>query len=104
MYSWRRSANHFEPATDGVMRLVFGHAGFFGYLKAGDGPVHWFNSYPAGGPEAGRDRASYVERLRALHRGDPPFIDRILSRVPGIDRKPVPVCPGDSGGRANLLE
>ena len=77
--------DHVAP-TDGVMRMVFGHIGFFGYLKDKDGPVYWFNSYPAKKPHEGNQPSSYVGRLRALHREDPPFIDEILAGVPEVMR------------------
>jgi 2-polyprenyl-6-methoxyphenol hydroxylase-like FAD-dependent oxidoreductase len=74
------------PATGGVMRMVFGHVGFFGYLKDGDGPVYWFNSYPAKSPDSDRSDSRYVAWLRDLHWRDPRIIDAILAEVPGIAR------------------
>jgi len=66
-------------STDNVMRMVFGHVGFFGYLKRGDGPVYWFNSFPAEHPNSS---GSTIARLRALHRADPSFVQAILAGIP----------------------
>ena len=35
------------PSTEGIMNMVFGHDAFFGWIKQGTGPVHWFNSFAA---------------------------------------------------------
>lgn len=72
--------------TSGVMRMVFGHTGFFGYQKQGDGPVHWFNSFPAERPEQDLGAMIGVDRLRDLHRDDPAVVDQILSHVPELLR------------------
>jgi 2-polyprenyl-6-methoxyphenol hydroxylase-like FAD-dependent oxidoreductase len=74
-------------ATDGTLRMVFGHAGFFGYLKSGTGPVMWFNSYPAPAPRpAGSDARAYAGELRALHRRDPRFVCEVLAQVSRVER------------------
>jgi 2-polyprenyl-6-methoxyphenol hydroxylase-like FAD-dependent oxidoreductase len=90
--------------TDGVMRMVFGHEAFFGYLKAPGGPVHWFNSFPAATAEQVQID---VERLRQKHRNDPQFIDQILSRVPARARTypifDMPAVPAWSGNRIVLV-
>ena len=76
------------PATDGVMRMIFGHKAFFGYQKDGDGPVHWFNSWPLAEPRLAdvEDPAAFASELRRLHRNDPEPIGRILAAVPAIER------------------
>lgn len=76
------------PSTDGTMRMVFGRRAFFGYQKQGDGPVYWFNSHPVDEAELSPvdDPVAYVDRLRALHEGDPEPIGRILAAVPAIER------------------
>jgi 2-polyprenyl-6-methoxyphenol hydroxylase-like FAD-dependent oxidoreductase len=75
------------PSTGGTLRMVFGHVAFLGYLKAGSGPVMWFNSYPAPAPRpAGGDARAYADELRALHRRDPGFVRDILERVPRLER------------------
>lgn len=73
-------------STSGTMRMVFGHAAFFGYLKQGNGPVYWFNSYPAQRPDDGQASSSYVERLREMHRADAQVVDAILKHVPQVAR------------------
>ncbi len=66
--------------------MVFGHIAFFGYLKQDDGPVYWFNSYPASTPDAGHASTPYIARLRALHRADTELVDAILKNVPEFAR------------------
>lgn len=75
-------------ATDGVMNMVFGRRGFFGYIKQGEGPVYWFNSYPASQAETGpvADGAAYAQKLAAMHAGDPPDISAILAATARVDR------------------
>jgi hypothetical protein len=51
------------------MRMTFGREAFFGYIKADQQPVFWFNSYLA----AGRAQTlphDQAPRLRNLHRED----------------------------------
>ncbi len=75
-------------ATDGLMNMTFGTKAFFGYLKEGDGPVLWFNTYPAPESEIGpiADPRAYARKVAALHAGDPLDNAKILAAVPGIDR------------------
>ncbi len=58
--------------TGGLMKMTFGRRAFFGYIKEGDGPVHWFDSYPS---DRGDDRVDDPDELprflRELHRDDP---------------------------------
>ena len=74
--------------TDGMMNMVFGRRGFFGYIKEGDGPVYWFNSYPATEGETGsvRDGGAYARHLAAMHEGDPLDVSTILAATTRVDR------------------
>lgn len=60
------------PSTGGLMKMTFGRRAFFGYIKEGNGPVYWFDSYPSE-TEAGRvhDPVAYARFLQELHRDDP---------------------------------
>lgn len=93
--------------TNGVMRMVFGHIGFFGYLKDRDGPVYWFNSFPEASPGEGQAASIEIGRLRQLHIADPAIIDRILSRLPEVVRTypiyDMPALPAWSRGRVVLV-
>lgn len=97
------------PDTGGVMNMVFGRRGFFGYMKQGDGPVYWFNSYPAPESETGpvTDGAAYAGKLAAMHAGDPLDITTILAATPRIDRHypiyDMPELPRWSSGRVLLM-
>lgn len=97
------------PDTDGVMNMVFGRRGFFGYIKQGSGPVYWFNSYPAPESETGpvADGAAYAGKLAALHDGDPLDTGAILAATPRIDRHypiyDMPELPHWSSGRVLLM-
>jgi len=74
--------------TDGVMNMTFGRRAFFGYQKTGDGPVHWFNSFPVAEPGLGEvdDPAAFTEHLRRLHEGDPEPVRRILAAIRPVAR------------------
>ena len=97
------------PDTDGVMNMVFGRRGFFGYIKRDGGPVYWFNSYPA--PESETclvtDAAAYAGKLAAMHAGDPLDTMAILAATPRIDRHypiyDMPELPRWSAGRVLLM-
>lgn len=71
--------------TGGRMLMTFGPRAFFGYIKHGDGPVYWFDSYPSA-EETIRvgDPATFARFLRELHRGDPLANSAILAAVPGV--------------------
>jgi 2-polyprenyl-6-methoxyphenol hydroxylase-like FAD-dependent oxidoreductase len=58
--------------TGGLMKMTFGKRAFFGYIKEGNGPVYWFDSYPSA-TETGRveDPVAFTQFLRDLHRDDP---------------------------------
>ena len=60
------------PSTNGLMKMSFGHRAFFGYIKQGNGPVYWFDSYPSESerPPAS-DPVTLARFLQGLHRGDP---------------------------------
>lgn len=73
--------------TDGVMHMTFGHRAFFGYIKRGDGPVYWFNSYPHDKPDASVAFGSgYAGLLRDLHAKDPEPVRTILAAVKNVDQ------------------
>ena len=75
-------------ATDGVTHMTFGRHAFFGYQKAGDGAVHWFNSFPMAERDLGEvdDPAAFTAHLRGLHAGDPEPVRRILAAVQPVAR------------------
>ena len=86
-------------ATGGLMNMVFGRRGFFGWIKQAGGPVQWFNTFPSDDPRAGRGMApdAYAAFLRDLHRDDPPEIGADsgwgFRRSSGITRSTTsPVC------------
>jgi 2-polyprenyl-6-methoxyphenol hydroxylase-like FAD-dependent oxidoreductase len=74
--------------TDGVMNMTFGRHAYFGYQKAGDGPVHWFNSFPVAEHDLGEvdDPVAFTAHLRRLHAGDPEPVRRILAAVQPVAR------------------
>ena len=76
------------PATDGIMRMVFGDTAFFGYIKEGDGPVFWFNSFPLDEEEAlaKPDPRKLAALARSLHSRDPEPIRRITAAVDAVAR------------------
>jgi 2-polyprenyl-6-methoxyphenol hydroxylase-like FAD-dependent oxidoreductase len=58
--------------TDGQMKMIFGRRAFFGYIKEGNGPVYWFDSYPSADEQVKvDDPAALLAFLRTLHRDDP---------------------------------
>jgi 2-polyprenyl-6-methoxyphenol hydroxylase-like FAD-dependent oxidoreductase len=74
-------------ATGGTMTMTFGRDAFFGYIKASDGPVFWFNSYAADGEnERPSSPSAYAAFLRELHSSDPQPNRDIISRVEAIER------------------
>ncbi|QQR36163.1 FAD-dependent monooxygenase [Devosia oryziradicis] len=95
--------------TDGIMNMVFGHRGFFGYITEGSGPVYWFNSFPAPESQAGpvSDGAAFARQLGAMHDGDPLDTMAILAATPRVDRHypiyDMPELPHWSAGRVLLL-
>lgn len=97
------------PSTDGVMRMTFGENAFFGYIKEGDGPVYWFNSYSADENDTGRitNPTAYARKIETLHASDPSENRAILRSVISIDRNyPVydmPPLPAWSRGRVVLM-
>jgi 2-polyprenyl-6-methoxyphenol hydroxylase-like FAD-dependent oxidoreductase len=76
------------PATDGFMRMVFGDTAFFGYIKEGDGPVFWFDSFPLDEEEAlaKPDPAKLAALARSLHVSDPEPVRRITAAVDAVAR------------------
>ncbi len=94
--------------TGGLMRMTFGRRAFFGYIKQGEGPVHWFNSYPAASPvHRIADGPAHARFLQALHRDDP--LDNaaiigaerfVTAAYPDYD---VPTLPRWSTGRVVLM-
>jgi 2-polyprenyl-6-methoxyphenol hydroxylase-like FAD-dependent oxidoreductase len=76
------------PATHGTLRMLFGRHALFGYIKAIDQPVLWFNSYPAEFLQ--RDPSTpqaYASFLRTLHRTDPWEIREILAAVSEVEHR-----------------
>ena len=76
------------PATDGFMRMVFGEKAFFGYIKEGDGPVFWFDSFPLD-EEAAIARpypAELAALTRRLHAEDPEPVRCIAASVMEVPR------------------
>jgi 2-polyprenyl-6-methoxyphenol hydroxylase-like FAD-dependent oxidoreductase len=76
------------PPTDGVMRMSFGRKAYFGYIKEADGPVLWFNSYPAAERDLVPidDPVAYADFLRSLHADDPEPNRQILAALPAMER------------------
>lgn len=97
------------PPTEGVMRMTFGDNAFFGYIKEGDGPVYWFNSYSAGENDTGRiaNPTAYARKIEGLHAADPSENRAILRSVIAIERNyPVydmPELPAWSRDRVVLM-
>ncbi|BCH27917.1 FAD-dependent oxidoreductase [Mesorhizobium sp. L-8-3] len=63
--------------TDGFMRMVFGEHAFFGYIKEGDGPVFWFDSFA-------------LDEETAVARPDPTMLAALARELHATD--PAPVC------------
>jgi 2-polyprenyl-6-methoxyphenol hydroxylase-like FAD-dependent oxidoreductase len=76
------------PATAGFMRMVFGEKAFFGYMKQGDGPVFWFDSFPLSEEEAiaRPDPAALAALTRTLHANDPEPIGEITAAIESVPR------------------
>lgn len=97
------------PSTGGVMRMTFGNNAFFGYIRDGDGPVYWFNSYAADEHDAVRiaNPAAYAQKIATMHASDPSENRAILRAVTAIDRNypvyDVPELPVWHRGRIVLL-
>ena len=71
--------------TGGRMQMTFGRHAFFGYIKHGNGPVYWFDSYPSDN-ETVRvdDPAAFARFLQGIHRGDPLDNSAILAAQSAI--------------------
>jgi 2-polyprenyl-6-methoxyphenol hydroxylase-like FAD-dependent oxidoreductase len=76
------------PATNGFMRMVFGEKAFFGYIKQGDGPVFWFDSFPLPEEEAvARPNPQALAAMtRILHATDPHPIAEIAAAIDSVPR------------------
>jgi 2-polyprenyl-6-methoxyphenol hydroxylase-like FAD-dependent oxidoreductase len=76
------------PATGGFMRMVFGEKAFFGYIKEGDGPVFWFDSFPLDEDAAlaRPDPAALAVLTRTLHANDPAPVRDIAAAVTEVPR------------------
>jgi 2-polyprenyl-6-methoxyphenol hydroxylase-like FAD-dependent oxidoreductase len=74
--------------TGGFMRMVFGEKAFFGYMKQGDGPVFWFDSFPLAEEEAiaRPDPAALAAVTRTLHAGDPRPVRDIAAAIESVPR------------------
>jgi 2-polyprenyl-6-methoxyphenol hydroxylase-like FAD-dependent oxidoreductase len=97
------------PSTDGVMRMTFGNKAFFGYIKEGDGPVYWFNSYAADERDTAKvaNPETYARKIALLHDADPSENRAILHSVAAIERHypvyDVPELPAWHRGRIVLI-
>ena len=69
------------PPTCGTMTMVFGHQAFFGWIKDGTGPVHWFNSFAAPRSPTAPNPMVMGEALRQMHSRDPTPLRAILAHV-----------------------
>jgi 2-polyprenyl-6-methoxyphenol hydroxylase-like FAD-dependent oxidoreductase len=78
----------FAPAddADGVMRMIFGRRGFFGWQVTPSGEAFWFeNFHQRTPPELGRiTDAEWREHLLALHDGDPTPVAGCIRGTPGL--------------------
>jgi 2-polyprenyl-6-methoxyphenol hydroxylase-like FAD-dependent oxidoreductase len=74
--------------TDGFMRMVFGGHAFFGYIKEGDGPVFWFDSFALDEESviARPDPARLAALTRELHATDPAPVRDIAANVRSVPR------------------
>jgi 2-polyprenyl-6-methoxyphenol hydroxylase-like FAD-dependent oxidoreductase len=78
--------------ADGVMRMIFGRRGFFGWQVTPSGEAFWFeNLHRRTPPERGRiTDEGWREHLLALHDGDPTPIAGCIRGTPGpIGRWPI---------------
>jgi 2-polyprenyl-6-methoxyphenol hydroxylase-like FAD-dependent oxidoreductase len=76
------------PDTGGFMRMVFGDKAFFGYIKQGDGPVFWFDSFPLDEETAiaRPDPQALGALTRTLHATDPGPVRDIAAAVSEVPR------------------
>jgi 2-polyprenyl-6-methoxyphenol hydroxylase-like FAD-dependent oxidoreductase len=86
----------FAPAdaagADGVMRMLFGRRGFFGWQITPSGETYWFeNFHQCTPPELdGISDGEWRERLLELHAGDPDPVADCIRHTPGpIGRWPI---------------
>jgi 2-polyprenyl-6-methoxyphenol hydroxylase-like FAD-dependent oxidoreductase len=107
----------FSPAppgekADGVMRMIFGRRGFFGWQVVPSGEAFWFeNFHHASDPERSALDAvpdlEWRQRLLELHVGDPaPVTDIIWSAADPIGRWPIydlPTLPSWHRGPVCLI-
>jgi 2-polyprenyl-6-methoxyphenol hydroxylase-like FAD-dependent oxidoreductase len=116
-YTGTIDSGGFAPAplgwkADGVMRMIFGLRGFFGYQVAPSGEAFWFeNFHPASKPDrAGLDAIPDLEwrrRLLELHAEDAdPVSDLIWSAAEPVGRWPIydlPTLPAWHRGPVCLI-
>jgi 2-polyprenyl-6-methoxyphenol hydroxylase-like FAD-dependent oxidoreductase len=73
--------------ADGVIRMTFGHRGFFGHVAAPDGEVYWFSSVPRGDRAltqwSGTDAEACAGILGAVHENDPWPVPEIVRAANG---------------------
>jgi 2-polyprenyl-6-methoxyphenol hydroxylase-like FAD-dependent oxidoreductase len=74
------------PPTGTAMRMIVGRRAVFGFAVRSGGETWWFSDYavtdePPRGVLEIADGSIYRERLRELHRDDPPEVARILEAV-----------------------
>jgi 2-polyprenyl-6-methoxyphenol hydroxylase-like FAD-dependent oxidoreductase len=76
------------PATEPVMHMVFGRRGFFGYAVRPSGDTYWFSNVPEPADRVPREATrvgadAYRQRLRDVHRDDPPAVRHIVDALDG---------------------
>jgi 2-polyprenyl-6-methoxyphenol hydroxylase-like FAD-dependent oxidoreductase len=76
------------PDTGGFMRMVFGDKAFFGYIKQGDWPVFWFDSFPLDEEAAlaRPDPQALAALTRTLHADDPAPVRDVAAAVTEVPR------------------
>jgi 2-polyprenyl-6-methoxyphenol hydroxylase-like FAD-dependent oxidoreductase len=95
-------------STGGRMLMTFGRRAFFGYIKQGEGPVYWFDSF-VGNEAEGRvtDPVAFTRHLQSLHRDDPLDNRRIVDATPPVTGAyadyDIPSLPQWSTNRVGLM-
>jgi 2-polyprenyl-6-methoxyphenol hydroxylase-like FAD-dependent oxidoreductase len=74
--------------TGPAMHMVFGRRGFFGYAVRPSGDTYWFSNVHEPGDRIPREATQvgadvYRQRLRDVHRDDPPAVRRIIDALDG---------------------
>lgn len=72
--------------TGGTLHMVFGKSAFFGFMKAPQQPVYWFDSYPLSEEQVRAIEPTVkAGRLRTLHAGDPAPVKAIVENLRAIE-------------------